>query len=601
MEEELDSKAKAKRLWKQRQKITELDRRDFQISRNIASGNGISNDAAQAWGKDRAIVNTPILEPAVNAISYRFESNPFNFQIPQAMQNYMDSDELLAALSKALREICWDGISYVLVYHDNSGKIKFRVLDNMNVVWGKCKLATGQDCKEALYVDKISKQEAEESYPDLKALYPRSGKSIADYSGPKPEGGEYEEVTYWERDGNMVNVTKFIGGEAVDETALLMNRLPIIRICGKKVYTEGHENWRGIPYPVRDLLITLTYMSSLLQERIATAPTFNFWVANESLKDNEMAKQNARMNGQPRACAYYGALDNSGNQLPGPVKVDKSAGIEELSVHIGNLTQTINSIIGSVAGSEPAAGTETAESVLLRKENKENATDEFLRNLLAGARGIAKVTEQYFIMLGVQASIMVSESIFEKAKQQSDNQKLIAFASFMSHNPQNMDFADALLPALDLNADNETNLRNVIEMRKQKEQQSIEQLMRQGQMQAMQLQQAQGQVATLQKQLQDSERAKFEMESDSKARILIEEMKLNNALAIKKMDLQLEYDKLGLKAGTDNAKLELEAAEEKNNAVRNEIEVAKIANKQQERMEAAFDEAIQHPTDGGFR
>jgi len=607
MDSEEEAVERAKKLWKDRQKLVERDRKDFAISKSIAGGDGISEDELKAWGKDRAVVNMPILDPAVNAIADRFDNNPFTFKIPEQMEDIVDTDELTAALSESLREICWDGVSYILVYAEN-GKIKFRVLDNMNVVFGKCRLKTGEDCKEALYIDKISKKEAEKNYPGFRNF---TRTSITSYSGPNIEGDEYEEVTFWEQTDSGVNIYKFIGGELAENMSVPLPCLPVIRIIGKKVKTEKRSNWRGLPYIVRSLLTTLTYMSSLLQERIATAPSFNFWLPEESASDAEKAKQMARMNGTPRAVAYYRALED-GQVLPVPLKVDKSAGIEELMAHSDALEKRISSIAGAVIA-PPATGQETAESVLLRKEGKENATDLFLRNLLTGAQVIAKAIEstlaflasekakelgfdamQYIQSLGLQdIKIEVTESIFAKAKQAADSQKVIAFASFLSQNPQSADFADAMLETLDLSDDSKERMRQALEARKQREQQGIEQLQQQAQMQAQELQQAQAaaqelqqQLAMMQKQLEAVQNANMVMQADSEAKVLIKEMEFKNQLAIKQMEIDFKYAELAAKTGNDSEK--------------NSIAAAKVANEQQNKVEAATGAALEHPTKGAF-
>jgi hypothetical protein len=584
-EEQETAVERAKKLWKAREKVVKLDREDFNISKSIASGGGISEEERRAYGENRAIVNMPILDPAVNSIAYRFDSNPFSFQMPEQLKGMADEKELNVCLSKALREILWDGISYVLAYHTPS-KIKFRVLDNLNVVMGKCKLDTGEDCKEALCVDKISKEEAKRQYPELSKWITR--KSILNYEGADLDGyNDYEEVTFWELASDGVKVSKIISGELADETVLPLTRLPIARIVGKKVRVEKRDNWRGLPYIVRKLLTTLTYMASKLQENIATAPNANFLMAEESANTQELARQHAKVNAGPRNAIYYRAfMDNGVTPIPPPIKVDKTAGIEELSVHIESLKQTINNIVGA-AGANPVAGTETAESVLLRRESKETAPDEFLRNLLAGAQGVAAVMEEFFAMFGAPGvKVVVTESIFEKAKQASDSQKLMAFVSFMGQNPMGMDFAEALIATMDLSDENRTRMEQAIEMRKQKEQQNIEQLMQQGQAQAMQLQEAQQQLAVLQKQLQDAQYANFEMQSDSEAKVRMKEMEEENKLAMKQMEIDFKYAELAAKTGTETDK--------------NEIAAAKVANEQIKEIEAATNVALEHPTKGAL-
>jgi hypothetical protein len=584
-EEQETAVERAKKLWKAREKTVKQDRKDFSISKSIASGGGISDAERRAYGEDRAIVNMPILDPAVNAIAYRFDSNPFAFQLPEHLKGMADEKELASCLSKALREILWDGISYLRVYHTPS-EIKFQVLDNLNIVFGRCKLDTGEDCKEALYIDKISKEEAEKQYPELCKWITR--KSILNYEGAELDSySDYEEVTYWERMENGVKVSKIISGELADETVLPLSRLPIIRIVGKKVRVDKRDNWRGLPYIVRKLLTTLTYMASLLQERVAIAPNANFLAPEESAGSAEAAKQNAKVNAGPRNMLYYKAfMDDGVTPIPPPVRIDKSAGIEELSVHIESLKQTISNIVGT-AGANPQAGTETAESVLLRRESKETAPDEFLRNLLAGAQGVAAIMEEFFAMFSVPGiKVAVTESIFEKAKQASDSQKLMAFVSFMGQNPMGMDFAEALIATMDLSDENRARMEQALEQRKQKEQQNMEQLMQQGQAQAMQLQEAQQQLAVLQKQLQDAQYANFTMQSDSEGRVRMKQLEEENKLAMKQMEIDFKYAELAAKTGTETEK--------------NEIAAAKVANEQLNEIEAATQVAFEHPTEGAL-
>jgi hypothetical protein len=85
-------------------------------------------------------------------------------------------------------------------------------------------------------------------------------------------------------------------------------------------------------------------------------------------------------------------------------------------------------------------------------------------------------------------------------------------------------------------------------------------------------------------------------------------MKLKNQVVLKEMDIIFEREKLGLKAGTDAAKVAIEAAKAENNAAKaenaaqsNNIEAARIASEQIDKIDAALEEAQEHPTDGGFR
>jgi len=429
---------------------------DFKTSKNLAGGNGFNIASySTIWGKDRAqvCVSGAIMEPIVNSICFKFNESPFDF-VPkladgQELPLKMDFAELKFQLGSCLRDAVQDGLSYLLVYKKDE-ELRFKRLSNFNVIFGDCDYADGEDAKEVVYVYKR----------DTGKKQRKSEMSVTFDTVLNLNATEVPVVTYWYKDGDIVCTAKLEGDVIVDHKEQNISKIPIIRIYGKETQSGSHKKtWRGIYHLVKDVLMTMDFEQSLIQERIATAPTNQFWIAEESISNPE---QLARINDFPTAYKTYKATNplNPQANLPPPERNNLATDISDLTTSFEAHKELIYQTLGSVAGDTP--GNETAEAVLMRRENKDTAVNEMLKNLLDSSHQIAETIKDF-----TEIEISVTSDLFDKAKQNDELQKIIALMQFLTGNPHAYAVTPVLIKKLDIDDDSKQMIVKLLDQEKQ--------------------------------------------------------------------------------------------------------------------------------------
>jgi len=411
----------------------ERDIRDFKVSKNVASGNGFTTKGVknQGWNAERGKVTVNLLEPVIGAIVHEFTSSPFDFKTDAPA----DLPELKFQLGTCLREACIDGVSYLLTYKENE-KIKFLRLNNFNVIYGPCEYADGSDCKEAVYIDK--KDYGREGQNKRRKEWDKMFTSVLNLQ--KNEGVV---LTYWRKRDGFVDTFLVENGEITQRTTQEMPRIPLVRIYGKETLLDNERNWRGLYWQVRKILRSMDAKKSFVYERIVTAPNRNFLVAKQSIDNPESW---SKINDIPAAYIAYNAIDpnNPSVPLPAPIPLKFDTGILEIEGSIKTDQDLVMSILGASAGTP--VSNETAEAVLLRRETKDSAVNEMIKNLLDSAQEIAEIIKA----LSGGMEVTVQSDIFEKAKKNEDLQKIIALTTLVNNNPAAMTILPAIVAKMDL-------------------------------------------------------------------------------------------------------------------------------------------------------
>jgi len=412
----------------------ETNIKDFKLSKNLASGNGFTVAGKKAvWNQNRAKVSVNLLEPVINSIVYKFTENPFDFKAKDtAITLPIELPELKFQLGSCLREACIDGISYLLAYKEND-VVRFNRLNNFNVIYGECEFSDGQDVKEVVYIDK---RDAGKDY--RKSQMGQLFQSVLNLTK-----NEIPVITYWRKEGENVVTYKIENEEIVETVTQPLSRIPVVRIYAKEVFINYKRNYRGLYYLVKDVLRTIDLEMSLTQERIATAPNHLFWIAEETIGNN--VEQLAKLNDIPTAFKTYKATNTlaPGVTLPPPTRNDLATNISDLTQSFAVHKEIVQSILGITAGE--TNGVETAEAVLLRRENKDTAVNDLIKNLLDSSHEIAALITDF-----TGFEVLIQSDIFEKAKQNDELQKIIALTQFINNNPHAYTVLPVLIAKLDV-------------------------------------------------------------------------------------------------------------------------------------------------------
>jgi len=497
----------------------DLNVTDFKISKNLAAGNGFTVvNRANIWKRDRARVSLNLLANIVNATCQTFTSDPFEINTDS-----IEREELTFKLGTVLREAATDGIAYLLAYkEEKSEKINFKRLNNFNVMYDRCEYADGKDCKAALYIDKKDSDE-----------YWNKGELAVKLNSVlelKPK--EMMTLTYWEKTEDGVDTYSIEGNELVDHVFQPLRRIPVVRFYGKEVFLETWLTWRGFYFQVKEIMMTMDYTLSLIQEKIATAPNHLYNIAAETLGDN--LNQWNRLNDIPKAFltfksvyVYDGADGTKQVQmLPPPMPNNYDIGIEPLIASYNFHLNLLNQTIGNIAGE--SSQNETAEAVLLKKENKISATNELVKNLLDSAYEVRDLIEDFT----GETNLKLTENIFAKIKKQEDLKNITAFLTMAQQNELVRYTAPVLIEKLDLTDEEKKQLTDGIAQSYQPTQEM--------QQKDQELQQAQQQIQALTAQLNESKAA-------IDAQLATAQIKEQGLYERKIMDMEFKFKELELK------------------------------------------------------
>lgn len=400
-------------------------------------------------------------------------------------------------------------------------------------MFGQGDRADGKDVKQALYIDK---RPSKERWNKSNTLYVKLNSVL------ELKKDEIAVLTYWKLDEGGVHTYQIEGNKVVSHVFQELSRLPIVRFYGKETFLESWNTWRGFYYQVKDILLTMDYTLSLIQEKIATAPNHLYTIAQEVLGAN--LDNWANLAGLPKAFLAYKAIHvvNAGTgdpqvmQLPPPEPNNFVIGIEPLIANYEFHLNLLNQTIGNIAGTPQA--NETAEAVLLRKENKISSVNELIKNLLDSSYEICTLIEDFS---GVKMEIQ--NSLFEKAKREKEQAQIVNFLTFANTNPLAKFTAPVLIKKMELSDDDKTQLIQGLADAMLPTPELVEA--------QAQLQEAQQQIGQLNIQLEQAQAA-------IEAQLATAQIKEKGLVERKMMDVQVKIAELQQKYGADNEQLNLD-------------------------------------------
>lgn len=568
----------------------EVNNEDFKVSKRVASGLGWGETDKKIWGDDRAEVTVNILRPYINKLTAMYDANPFGLdvknigiqqrdltQIRFILDYVLKTSDFNVIISDAIRETANDGIAYVLAYHEPIGDvfdIKLKKLNNQSVFFPEdCKEANGSDAKMVVHADVIDKDEAKSLY-DFSDIEFRGQDILQGFNVIENTKKQCGLITVYEKTSNGIKVSKIIHSKVVDETVLPLKNIPIVRFYGEKVTLDDKENWRGAYYFVADLLRSINFYASLQQERLACSPTTGYLVAEESLaaKDTKFAN----LNGAPRAYLAYKAYDNSGNPLPKPERIQQEAQIMDVTNSITGFQSLITNILGDTNTAEPAVN-ETAESILLRKSNSEASISLYIRNAKDSSIALGRIILQMINMVfDVQRiinevpiepvndingiDVVVVNGPIAASQKEKIVRQLVAFGTLVNGNAEAQKMAPIIIDNLDLTPEAKRFLMQ--NYAPQAQMQIPPQIQQQMVAKDQQLTAQAQQIAELNKTVAQLQQALFEMQNDSRAKILVAQMDNQTKLQIEAMKADASRNELAMKlvaeAEKQTAKLQSE-------------------------------------------
>lgn len=556
---------RAREFVKRRKDAIEDDIADLKVSRSFASGFGFTEEDRELRGNARAEITANVMTPWRNAIVSSYTANPFGVSarrydgmdasgVNKTLGYECEKSDIVDVATRALEDLVDDGYAYVLIdtgYDNPQTKTQYSkpvLLDNSRVFFDECIDPTGGDAPMVVYLDPILKDTAESRY----GLSKLKMKSLADpfqelaYFGKYP--GNYTTVaTVYELTADGVQISTLVHGMEIGKPRLIpgLSRQPIVRFVGRRVWKQSKEIhvWRGAYWDVFDLLRTINFDMSLYAERIATEPTTKFLAPKGAFAGQ--SAQLSDINKTPKLYVEYNEFDETGRQISRPDVFPSNKNHGDLLESVSLIKQMVQEILGTPNAEAPA--NETAEAVLLKRSNQEATISRFLKNLKEGLEEVGRVMLEMMPSLfamdrqttsGLLSAIQSTSEYFivcdngpiAQSQKQRANAQLLAIGKLIREDP-----SSPVLPIIVKNLEIPDEDKAAIAAAMQGG--NVAQAMQQLQATTMQNQQLQQAFAESQKTVAALQQALFEMQNDSRSKILIAQMESENKLQLKQMEL----------------------------------------------------------------
>ena len=555
------------------------DQDDLDSARSALSGFSFDEKDKEYRGM-RPEVTIPVLNTWMNQVISAYTSAPFGIGLKSQRQD-LDAyrfvfDNIQKNLSdfagRALVEELGVGYTYGLVTNEivnlemNWQVPTIKLIDARKVIVGDCEDPELDDCDIALVIDVMAKTKAKNKF-NLDDYDLRGGRDILyGFDVVSDSKSQCSVITVYERIAAGVQVTKIVYNKIVDQIILPLTRLPLVRFYGDTTYIEKEVHYRGIYNLIAGMWKMIDYGASDIQAKIATAPTGNWKGDPASIAENpELYETGAETQ-------FYPARKWDGDkEMPDVQQVDRDPHVEGLINAVNTLFTWVTSTLGSPTAEVRA--NETAEAVLARKSLAESTVNKYLNNLKKSLKSLGTVIlEMIAIAYDVPRieeevelpaltdingiTVTVDDGPIQASQKQKNLQQILAFYSIAKEsNPNAFQMIGPQILALsDMPVEIKQALTGIFNQEAPMNPQVQQAMMQKDQ----QLAQAQAQMTEMNKNIAMLQQSLFEMQTDSKSKLLSDQMKIAsderkqiNELAWEREKFMMEMQAKGLKVQVD--------------------------------------------------
>jgi hypothetical protein len=197
-----------------------------------------------------------------------------------------------------------------------------------------------------------------------------------------------------------VKLEKYVGSLKVFETELNTRFIPLIPVYGNKTYDQNRKiDYTGIISGIKDIQRMINYYASSEAELVASAPKSQ-WVAAEGQVEG-YEKLWANANNTPVDTLIYRMTDIEGRPAPAPSRIDNTAQTQGLIASRTKAEQDLaraTGIFDNLLGSQ-LSGEESGKAVLLRNQQGETVSAQFLQNLSKSIKQVGNVVLELMFSL----------------------------------------------------------------------------------------------------------------------------------------------------------------------------------------------------------
>lgn len=538
---------------------------DLDSARAALSGFGFDENDKEMWGEMKPEVTIPVLDSWINQTVAGYTNNPFGLGLKTSgprditalrfvFDHVQDSNNLTDLISEEFSTVLGPGYTYLLVSSEivdpelNLQDVTIKSLDPRKVIVGYSEDPELDDCPIVAFYDVMTKDQAMQKYGLEYSDIRGSGRDVlSGFDVIEDSRTQCSVVSVYEKLADGVMITKIVHNTVVAQTTLALSRIPIVRLYADDCWIEKICHYRGVYQKVIDLWKFANYNMSLAQFRVANAETANWIVDPKSISENVDDWESGSDSVTKGADTY-----NGNKEYRPPTQVDKTVGVAELMTAAQTVQAQIKDLLGNPIGE--GKQNQTAEEVLARKATSEASVSKYLSNLKRSMKSLGRSILDYIAICydvpriindqqippidttGVQVTVdggPLAASQKQKVVQQ------ILLLNDMALKAGIQGYTQKVLPAIINNSDIPQAEKQILLQASMPEGQPPlpPQVIQQMQQKDQQIAQMQAAIAESQKTVAQLQQALFEMQNDSRAKILIAQMEAQNKLQLKQMEL----------------------------------------------------------------
>ena len=431
--------------------------------------------AGQQWdqvdrtnrGENRIEEEIPVIENPISAVVNPITARPFRSvaepkpefkeiygkaiaELNDRLSEIQDSFETKEANNAATYdEVCAGlGFCYATTEEkDDKVIVSYHAIEDVTkVVWdANAKSMTMADAKQAVVIELITKDEAEERYgtdiwggrlPEWTTLVDL-GDNFAIPEGLVPL------LTYFRVEGHSCEFHRLIGEQVVESDLLEgVSRIPIIAFIGEKKWFGKDRGMSGLVHRLRPMQRRANYANSQLMERLDLVPKVGFIGPAAAVDGYE--DEWANSNYSTDAYLRYKTHDEEGHELQKPEPVQMTAKVDDVQSVIDGSIQLMQLASGvSPTGivDQTITDQKTAFEVFMRTESSQSNVSHYQEHTKESIKAAGKVLAQMIILVyGLNIpegayEIKVDGGCVELTKMEQERRFILAIMQFV---PENM-------------------------------------------------------------------------------------------------------------------------------------------------------------------
>lgn len=393
--------------------------------------------------------------PMVNAIASPISNSPWHVEltdnnmsdIQQSIDNIESDSDTKSAIIDAFRKAVLTGYGYLIattIEDELTGEPKIIVESASHIdaiaIDPSCSTTECSDAEEGAVINYISVKKAKRLYGNdiVPMAYPDVECSIAFSQFDQweiPEDSVAVISYFTKNEQGYVDLYKIVGDKVVQQIALPIKYIPILRIAGNEIFERNQINYNGIVQQTLSLELGANIAYSTMVDRVGRSAKANYMINVDAL----LPKNMAAVNEDDTVAVLW-----KGEHQPVPLTEQFATG--DLQATIDTCRTLMEDTMGIPLTGIVDQKERTATEILRQEISKESNTANYYNNAFRAIRTLGKIMIE-LLNGGQDLKFTLENGPSVITRQMKQRQELTALATIM---PDNMKpiiakyFADTL-------------------------------------------------------------------------------------------------------------------------------------------------------------